>query len=138
MKMTKWILENPKKIIKIIFYDFQNEIKSRFYELKSSFLKSKFKSKTHPVKLKTGEDYKEESVMAFDLDDNELRATREMFGLEKSNDTKDKIIDKMAEFINEQDIDEDICKNENGELCNDEGSNCIECIKEHFKKEEEE
>lgn len=76
--------------------------------------------------------------MAFDLDDNELRATREMFGLEKSNDIKDKIIDKMVEFISKQDIDEDICKNENGELCNDEGSNCIECIKEHFKKEEAE
>lgn len=76
--------------------------------------------------------------MAFDLDDNELRATREMFGLEKSNDTKDKIIDKMAKFINEQDIDEEICKNESGELCNDEGNNCIECIKEHFKKEEKE
>ena len=41
----------------------------------------------------------------------------------------------MAKFIAEQDIDEDICKNENGKLCNDEGTNCIECIKEHFKQE---
>lgn len=73
--------------------------------------------------------------MAFDLDDEELRATRERFGLKKIEDTKDIIIDNMAKFIAEQDIDEDICKNENGKLCNDEGTNCIECIKEHFKQE---
>lgn len=76
--------------------------------------------------------------MAFDLDDEELRATRERFGLKEIEDTKDTIIDNMAKFIAEQDIDEDICKNENGELCNEEGSNCIECIKGHFKKEEKE
>ena len=52
--------------------------------------------------------------MAFDLDDEELRATREMFGLKEIEDTKDIIIDNMAKFIAEQDIDEDICKNENG------------------------
>ena len=74
--------------------------------------------------------------MAFDLDDEELRATRERFGLKEIEDTKDTIIDNMAKFIAEQDIDEDICKNENGKLCNDEGTNCVECIKEHFKKEE--
>lgn len=73
--------------------------------------------------------------MAFDLDDEELRATREMFGLKEIRDTKDITIDNMAKFIAEQDIDETICKNESGELCNDESSNCIECIKEHFKKE---
>lgn len=73
--------------------------------------------------------------MAFDLDDEELRATREMFGLQEIENTKDTIIDKMAKFIEKQDIDETICKNESGELCDDESSNCIECIKEHFKKE---
>lgn len=50
--------------------------------------------------------------MAFDLDDEELRATREMFGLKEIEDTKDIIIDKMAKFIEKQDIDEAICKNE--------------------------
>lgn len=73
--------------------------------------------------------------MAFDLDNDELRATREMLGLGEIEDLNEKIIDRMAKFISEQDIDESICKNENGELCNDEGNNCIECIKEHFKKE---
>lgn len=73
--------------------------------------------------------------MAFDLDNDELRATREMFGLGKIEDLNEKIIDRMAKFIDEQDIDESICKNKNGKLCNDEGTNCIECIKEHFKKE---
>ena len=76
--------------------------------------------------------------MAFDLDDEELRATREMLGLKEIRDTKDIIIDKMVKFIEKQDIDEAICKNENGELCNEEGNNCVECIKEHFKKEEKE
>ena len=76
--------------------------------------------------------------MAFDLDDEELRATREMLGLKEIRDTKDIIIDKMVKFISEQDIDEEICKNESGELCNEEGNNCVECIKEHFKKEEKE
>lgn len=73
--------------------------------------------------------------MAFDMDDDELKATRKMHGLGEIRDLNDKIIDKMAKFISEQDIDEDICKNENGKLCNDEGTNCIECIKEHFKQE---
>lgn len=73
--------------------------------------------------------------MAFDLDNDELRATREMLGLGKIEDLNEKIIDKMAKFIEKQDIDETICKNESGELYNDESSNCIECIKEHFKKE---
>ena len=76
--------------------------------------------------------------MAFDLDDEELRATREMLGLKEIRDTKDIIIDKMVKFIEKQDIDETICKNESGELCNEEGNNCVECIKEHFKKEEKE
>ena len=73
--------------------------------------------------------------MAFDMDDDELKATRKMRGLGEIRDLNDKIIDRMAKFISEQDIDEDICKNENGKLCNDEGTNCIECIKEHFKQE---
>ena len=73
--------------------------------------------------------------MAFDMDDDELKATRKMRGLGEIRDLNDKIIDKMAKFISEQDIDEEICKNENGKLCNDEGTNCIECIKEHFKQE---
>lgn len=76
--------------------------------------------------------------MAFDMDDDELKATRKMHGLGEIRDLNDRIIDRMAKFISEQDIDEEICKNESGELRNEEGSNCIECIKEHFKKEEEE
>ena len=56
--------------------------------------------------------------MAFDMDDDELKATRKMRGLGEIRDLNDKIIDKMAKFINEQDIDEEICKNEN--MTNDE------------------
>lgn len=73
--------------------------------------------------------------MAFDLDDEELRATREMLNLKKIKNTKNIIINNITKFIAEQDIDEDICKNENGKLCNDKGTNCIKCIKEYFKQE---
>ena len=52
--------------------------------------------------------------MAFDMDDDELKATRKMRGLGEIRDLNDKIIDRMAKFISEQDIDEEICKNESG------------------------
>ena len=47
---------------------------------------------------------------------------------------KDKIIDLMAEFISKQDIEEDICiKNVmNADLCNEEYTNCKDCIKQYF------
>lgn len=49
---------------------------------------------------------------------------------------KDEVIDEMAEWINKQDIDEEICKNNitQPELCNEEHSNCKECIKDYFSK----
>lgn len=47
---------------------------------------------------------------------------------------KDKIIQNMSKYILSLDIDKDICmKNTtNTELCNEDNSNCIECIKKHF------
>lgn len=49
---------------------------------------------------------------------------------------KDKQINSMAEFINKQDVDEDICKNNISDLCDEYGTgiNCIKCIKQHFKE----
>jgi len=46
------------------------------------------------------------------------------------------VIDVMAEWINKQDIDEEICKNniKQPELCNEYGTNCRQCIKEYFYK----
>lgn len=51
-----------------------------------------------------------------------------------------KVIDEMAKYINKLDIDEDICMKNvaNTELCNEEYSNCVECIKEYFKKKVDE
>lgn len=49
---------------------------------------------------------------------------------------KNKVIDLMAEMINNQDIDEDICKQMGQkENCNEfeEKSVCIECIKQYFE-----
>lgn len=56
--------------------------------------------------------------------------------LQKENEKKDKQIDLMAEFINKQDIDEDICKNNMSDLCDEFGTgiNCIKCIKQYFEK----
>lgn len=47
-----------------------------------------------------------------------------------------KVINEMAEYISNLDIDEDICmKNTTSpELCNEEHSNCKDCIKEYFYK----
>lgn len=47
------------------------------------------------------------------------------------------IIDKMAEYIKDLDLDESICIENtiNPQLCNEQLSNCKECIKEYFKKE---
>lgn len=55
--------------------------------------------------------------------------------LVSKQEEKDKQIDLMAEFINKQDIDEDICKNNISDLCDEYGTgiNCIKCIKQYFE-----
>lgn len=52
--------------------------------------------------------------------------------------TANKAIDNMAEYISKLDIEEDICMKNiaNTEMCNEEHSNCKECIKKHFYKED--
>ena len=57
--------------------------------------------------------------------------------LQKENEEieeKDKIIQNMSKYILSLDIDKDICmKNTaNTELCNEDNSNCVECIRKHF------
>lgn len=55
--------------------------------------------------------------------------------LVSKQEEKDKQIDLMAEFINKQDIDEEICKNNISDLCDEYGTgiNCIKCIKQYFE-----
>lgn len=52
----------------------------------------------------------------------------------KEIEEKDKIIQNMSKYILSLDIDKDICmKNTtNTELCNEDNSNCVECIIKHF------
>ena len=59
--------------------------------------------------------------------------------LVSKQEEKDKQIDLMAEFINKQDIDEDICKNNISDLCDEYGTgiNCIKCIKQYFENKSE-
>lgn len=60
--------------------------------------------------------------------------------LVSEKEEKDKQIDLMAEFINKQDIDEDICKNNISDLCDEYGTgiNCIKCIKQYFENKAKE
>lgn len=57
---------------------------------------------------------------------------------QKELEKKDKVIHKMAEYINGLDIEEDICCNNviNVDWC--EYSKCKECIKEYFERKVEE
>ena len=52
---------------------------------------------------------------------------------------KDKMIDLMAEYISDLDIDEDICKKQSDNNCDDINREveCKECIKQYFEREVE-
>ncbi len=58
--------------------------------------------------------------------------------LEKENNKQNKMIDEMASYISNLDVDEDICKKVKISHCADEtsvpASYCIECIKQYFEK----
>lgn len=53
---------------------------------------------------------------------------------------KDKMIDLMAEYISDLDIDEDICKKQSDNNCDDINREveCKECIKQYFEKQAKE
>ena len=56
------------------------------------------------------------------------------------NMKKDKMIDLMAEYISDLDIDEDICKKQSDNNCDDINREveCKECIKQYFERKESE
>lgn len=61
--------------------------------------------------------------------------------LEKESQEKDKIIDMMAEAINNYDIDEDVCKQMGQKAnCNEfeDTEKCKECIKQYFRNKSKE
>ena len=51
---------------------------------------------------------------------------------------KDKMIDLMAEYISDLDIDEDICKKQSDNNCDDINREveCKECIKQYFERKQ--
>lgn len=62
---------------------------------------------------------------------------------QEENKKKDKIINEMARFITNKDIDEDICRYQVVEHCKDEEYGvttnvCINCIKQYFERKVEE
>ena len=61
---------------------------------------------------------------------------------QEENKKKDKIIDLMARFMTNKDIDEDICRYQVVEHCKDEKYGvttnvCINCIKQYFERKVE-
>lgn len=61
--------------------------------------------------------------------------------LKKKAEEQDKMIDLMAEMLNNHDIDEDICRQMGQkENCNEftDKENCKACIKQYFEKKAEE
>ena len=65
--------------------------------------------------------------------DNTVSSDRENIQLKEQ-------IDLMAEYISKIDIEEDICiKNKtNPDWCNEDYTNCKNCIKQHFERKSEE
>lgn len=62
---------------------------------------------------------------------------------QEENKKKDKIIEEMARFITNKDIDEDICRYQVAEHCKDEEYGvttnvCINCIKQYFERKRNE
>lgn len=60
--------------------------------------------------------------------------------LERKEAKKEKQTDLMAEYISKIDIEEDICiKNKtNPDWCNEDYTNCKDCIKQYFERQVEE
>lgn len=62
---------------------------------------------------------------------------------QEENKKKDKIIEEMAKFMTNKDIDEEICRYQVVEHCKDEEHGvttnvCINCIKQYFERKVEE
>lgn len=62
---------------------------------------------------------------------------------QEENKKKDKIIEEMAKFMTNKDIDEDICRYQVVENCKDEKYGvttnvCINCIKQYFERKRNE
>ena len=62
---------------------------------------------------------------------------------QEENKKKDKIIEEMARFMTNKDIDEDICRYQVVEHCKDEEHGvttnvCINCIKQYFERKRNE
>ena len=67
------------------------------------------------------------------------KALSDLVKSEKEIKKKDKIMEAMAEYIANLDIDEDICKHNIEKMCKDEEYDvpldvCISCIIQHFSK----
>ena len=70
---------------------------------------------------------------SIELKDTDVEAIETVLSMLKE---KDKQIDLMAEFISKQDVEEEICiKNKtNPDWCNEDYTNCKDCIKQYFER----
>ena len=75
---------------------------------------------------------------SIELKDTDVEAIEIVLSLIKEQqeeiEKKDKQIDLMAEYISKRDVEEDICmKNKtNPDWCNEDYTNCQDCIKKYF------
>lgn len=79
-----------------------------------------------------------DSIKAKEKADTDLDDLNKGWQLELEK--KDKMIDLMAEYISDLDIDEDICKKQSDNNCDDINREveCKECIKQYFERKAEE
>lgn len=75
-----------------------------------------------------------------DVFDTDFKAIETVLNMLKEKEAeiekKDKMIDLMAEYISDLDIDEDICKKQSDNNCDDINREveCKECIKQYFER----
>lgn len=90
------------------------------------------------VSLSKEELQKEDENITAILDYADLKSLDTALSLIKEQqeeiEDKDKQIDLMAEYISKRDVEEDICmKNKtNPDWCNEDYTNCQDCIKKYF------
>lgn len=77
---------------------------------------------------------KEQDKYIKDANDITTEMSNDIKKLTSEIEKKDKQIDLMAEYISKRDVEEDICmKNKtNPDWCNEDYTNCQDCIKKYF------
>ena len=116
--------------------DINKQEKDRHKQVEKS-LKGQIKKKDEKLKI-----YKElKDIVNSKVTD--LLKLKQYDDLKKKVDRQDKMIDLMAEYISDLDIDEEICKHQVQAFCDNKPEGvtldvCAKCIKQYFEKQAKE